>query len=104
MCETPEWFCGLENVAGEFFDIGMSRKWVKFQFYMNYPFNIFNALLQNGYRNKFGHEHCLHSQLNQRLNVKVVFKVLGCDHLVRTTGFFDGLRRGGRNSKRERRA
>lgn len=38
---------GLENVTAAFIDIGVSRKWVKLQFWVNYPFkfSVFGLLL-----------------------------------------------------------
>lgn len=38
--ETPGWLPGLKNVTRASVDTGMGGKWVKFQFWAIYPFNI----------------------------------------------------------------
>lgn len=38
ICETPEGLRRLENVTSASIDIGVSGKWVKLQFRVNYPF------------------------------------------------------------------
>lgn len=38
LCETQEQSCGLENATRTYMDIMVSNKWVKFQFWVKYPF------------------------------------------------------------------
>lgn len=38
--ETQKRLRGLENVARASVNIGVSRKWVKLQFWVNYPFKV----------------------------------------------------------------
>lgn len=42
--ETPEWLHGWENVTRDSIDIGLSRKLVTFQFWMNYAFKNYHVL------------------------------------------------------------
>lgn len=39
-CGTEDWSPGLENITRSSADTGMSRKWGKFQFSVNCPFNL----------------------------------------------------------------
>lgn len=41
VCKTPGRLRGIENVTGAYINIVVSSKWVKYTFWVNYPFNNF---------------------------------------------------------------
>lgn len=38
---TPDLLCGLENATRASIGVVVSRKWVRFRLWVNYPFNMF---------------------------------------------------------------
>lgn len=97
ICETPGWLRALENVTPAYIDVGVSSKWVEFQFRVNFKLQSVEkmskcATIVNFFFMNFSKLNVRIILYTQHFNVflisEVAFNIISCYYIFYTLNFY----------------